>query len=337
MRKSLASGAVLAMLVNGAMASAAERDRDGDGVSDTLEQALIERFRPQFHVSARECAELPAEFEAFSIQPRVRDRNATLYARVSPSNALGPDVATLELHYYHLWDRDCGRLSPHKLDVEHVSTLVVAATPEARANDWTARYWYAAAHEDTVCDTSSAARANVIGAVTAGPSVWISAGKHASYLSRELCGQRGCGVDDCREMVPLPVAPVINVGEAGAPVDGAVWIASPEWPLAEKLGSDFEAELVTRLEEGGETVLARVNGQWRPTQFSLSIGSDVLGALGHAGKHGGGGVAEAEQQTQNALGKAFRTVARALGKAFRAVGPALGRVVGMGATKDEAP
>ena len=299
---------------------AADRDRDHDGVSDALEEALIERFQPHFLVDVRDCAELPAEFQAFSKEPRVRDRNGAIYARVFPTERLGSDVWTLEVQYYHLWERDCGRLNAHPLDVEHVSVLVVAATPHAGASEWTARYWYAAAHEDTVCDTSNAARAEAIDAVTRGPNVFISAGKHASYLSTELCGQRGCGGDRCGEMVSLPPRPIINLGEAGVPMNGALWIASPDWPLSEKLGTDFDSALVAELDTDTATVLARANGHWRPAQFTISIGGDAIGALSTAGHHGGDGLAEAEDHTGSALGKGFRALGRALGHAARALG-----------------
>ena len=307
-------GTIFALsIVWGSLAGAVDLDRDG--VSDTLEQALSEQFRPHFLVDTRECAQVPAEFEAFSVEPRVRAHNAAIYTRVSPSTLLGPDEPALQIHYYHLWERDCGQLASHALDVEHVSALLVPS-----ANGWMARYWYAAAHEDTVCDTSNAARADTIGAASSGPRVWISAGKHASYLSRELCSQRGCGGDECREMVDLPHGPLINLGEAQAPLNGAVWTASRKWPFESKLGSAFHTELLAELEARDDTVLARVNGQWRPTQFSISIGDDTIDALGTAGRHSSGGLAEAEDHTGNALGKAWRAFGRAMRHAARAIG-----------------
>jgi hypothetical protein len=304
--------AVAVLALTGSLAHGT--DRDGDGVGDELEKALLERFRPRFLMSAHECGGLPAEFQAASAEPRVLDRNGTLYARAFPSEAARPHDVALELHYYHLWEEDCGPFNPHRLDVEHVSTLVTAQSFEADTAEWVAQYWYAAAHEGTVCDTSNAARAEAIGAKVSGPRVWISEGKHASYLSDELCGQRGCGGDRCRDMTPMPVGPLINIGEVDRPLAGATWIASGAWPLAQKLGSDFDTTLRTRLEEGEPTVHARVNGQWRTTQFSLSVGGDVLGALGTAEEQGGRGVAEAEQQTQSALGRTFRAVGRALAR-----------------------
>ena len=224
------------------------------------------------------------------------------------------------MQYYHLWERDCGGFNAHALDVEHVSVIVTAATPLASADGWTAAYWYAGAHEDTVCDTSNAARADVIGAVTHGATVWISAGKHASYLSLELCNQRGCGGDSCHDAVSLPSGPLINLGERGAPLGGAAWIASPDWPLTEKLDSDFGGELLAELDASDETVLARVNGQWRTAQFSLSVGGDALQGVGTGARHGGKGLNEADEHTRSAFGTALRAVGRALGHAARALG-----------------
>lgn len=303
----------LAMLMGGL---ADGPDRDGDDVSDALEQTIIERFRPQFWLDVNECAGVPAEFQAGSAEPRVLAHNGAIYARVSPSTALGPDRAALTVSYYHLWDQDCGPLSPHPLDAEHVSALLVAPSRTSPADDWVALYWYAAAHEDTICDTSNAARAEAVGAVTNGPSVWIAQGKHASYLSRALCSQRGCGTDACRAMVAMPPGPLINLGEADAPADGAEWIASEEWPLAAKLSDDFDPTLVARLDASDETVLARVNGQWRPQHFSLSIGGDIVGALGKAN----GGLLVADEKTGSALDRGFRALGRALGVAVSAVG-----------------
>ena len=42
-------------------------------------------------------------------------------------------------------------------------------TPRCQYESYT--HWYAAAHEDTICDTSNAARAEAVDAVTRGPNV----------------------------------------------------------------------------------------------------------------------------------------------------------------------
>jgi hypothetical protein len=300
-------------IVLGSLGGVADLDRDG--VSDTLEQALIEQFRPHFLMDAGECAQVPAEFEAFSVKPRVQEHNAAIYARVSPSAALGPDVKALELHYYHLWEKDCGLVASHPLDVERVVALLVPSE-----NGWKARYWFAAAHEGTVCDTSNAAHAATLGAHSSGPLVWISAGKHASYLHPKLCGQRGCGGDHCREMVDLPPGPLINLGEAQEPLNGAVWTKSKEWPFESKLGYVFDNDVIAQIEASDDLVLARVNGELRPTQFSISIAGEALEALDTASRQGGVGIDEAGKQTGNALAKSWHAIVRALSYAARAVG-----------------
>ena len=310
-------GVFLGGITDVTLASAA--DRDGDGVSDALEQALVERFQPQFWLDVNECAERPAEFRTDSVEPRVFAHNGAIYTRVSPSIAMGSDRVALTVSYYHLWDQDCGPLSPHPLDAEHVSALVVAPSPTSSVDEWVALYWYAAAHEDTICDTSNAARAEAIDAATSGPSVWIANGKHASYLSRARCSERGCGVDVCRDMVAMSPGPLLNLGEADVPAGGTEWIASEDWPLESKLRMDFDPDLIARLDASDGSVLARVNGQWRPQHFSLSIGADIVGALGRAS----GGLREADEKSTNALDKSFLAVGGALGAAARAVGGTL--------------
>jgi hypothetical protein len=315
----LLSGVLLLELGLLGTARASWSDADGDGVSDVLEQALVVRFAPQFWLDENECAGRPAEFRTHSSVPQALARNGAIYTRVSPSAAMGHDRVALTVSYFHLWDQDCGPLSPHPLDVEHITALVVAPSMTSSIDAWVARYWYAAAHEDTICDTSNAARAKVIDAVTSGPDVWIANGKHASYLSRDLCSQRGCGVDACANMVAMNAGPLISLGEADAPANGAAWIASEDWALASKLRADFDPRLVARLDTSDAGVVARANGQWRPQHYSLSIGSDILGALGIAE----GRLQEADKKTGNALDKGFLAIGGALGVAVRAVGSTL--------------
>ena len=142
-----------------------------------------------------------------------------MYGQVFKSGSNGLPGTFLEIHYYHLWSRDCGPIA-HALDVEYVSVLVQAASLQESPRNWKAVYWYAAAHEGTVCDISHGAKAAVLGAIEHGPDVWISSGKHASFLDPSLCG-RGCGADRCGS-ANLPHAnKLINIGEPGAPMNGA--------------------------------------------------------------------------------------------------------------------
>lgn len=185
-------------------------DSDADGLSDRLEQELLVRFAPKLIISSDECDGLPARFHPGSPEPKLQAKDGTIYGQVFPTAPRTGSGNFVEIHYYHLWNRDCGRLG-HALDVEHFSALLWAATATKPAASWKAGYWYAAAHEDTACDASHAIRSGFLNAEQRGPTVWISKGKHASFLDPEAC-HGGCGGDNCGAMQPLKISELINLG-----------------------------------------------------------------------------------------------------------------------------
>ncbi|MBY0497594.1 MAG: hypothetical protein K2Y23_25595 [Cyanobacteria bacterium] len=124
---------------------AAAQDGDRDGISDPLEQALLDRFAPTLVLAAGECDTAPASFVPFRSDPIVRAKDGTLYGQAFPV-ASRNGRATIELHYFHLWSRDCGRFG-HDLDVEEVSAIVSASHVDVPASLWMADAWYAAAVE----------------------------------------------------------------------------------------------------------------------------------------------------------------------------------------------
>lgn len=275
-------------------------DGDRDGLADDLEQRLLARFAPRFLISADDCASAPAEFAVGRTKPAVVAANGTIYGQAFPA------AGGVELHYYHLWSRDCGRRG-HRLDVEHVSVLL----ERDGAGDFRARYWYAAAHEDTVCDISHAARARDLGAVEDRPEVWISRGKHASFLRYDLCGA-GCGSDRCDRPRPLRIARIVNVGERDAPLNGAVWVRSPAWLLAAKMGTDFPPEVIAAIDgapAGGVIVAAR-NGR---VQQAVSAGNLSLDKAGE-------GAGRGAEETSGAVGRSAGAVRRALRRVWGAAG-----------------
>jgi hypothetical protein len=318
-------------------------DSDDDGLSDAFENALLHKFQPQFEISREDCAGEPAQFAPGAARPTVRAEDGTLYGQAFPHKATPDGEHQIELHFYHLWRADCGRLG-HPLDAEHVSVLLRGLG--ADASQWKAVYWYAAAHEDTVCDASQITRAATLEAETRGPTVWISSGKHGSFLDEELC-QRGCGGDRCTDMKPLVSAGVVNVGEFAAPMNGAMWSHSMEWPLAVKMRrSDFPAERASLLEREPETNIVWANPEKRPAQAAilggnaaidgamvggsstadaLALGeSDTNTALVLAGARSGSALQSTRQKTGNALTKSYRGVRHALGSAAKRTSGALG-------------
>ncbi len=249
---------------------------------DKTEQELLDRFIPGFYLAADDCDVAPSEFERHRPEPVVKHRNGTIYGqafRVSGG---------VELHYYHLWSMDCGK-AKHPLDVEHVSALLTE-----QSGQWRARYWYAAAHEDTVCDRGSAGKASLLYAEWRGPEVWISRGKHASFFTEAAC-RAGCGSDRCDRSVKLNVKQVVNLGEANAALNGSTWLQSSAWPLTQKMQSDFPDTLRRQLDQSRQMIAA--NPVKPPIQPAIAAGSSTVDAI-----------ALANTKTESALSKAKKSV-----------------------------
>jgi hypothetical protein len=286
-------------------------DSDHDGLSDDLEQALLVQFKPLFMVSQTDCSDVPAEFTPKNRNPVVQAEDGTIYGQVFPGKPEDGAEPTVEIHYYHLWKKDCGRMG-HALDTEHVSVLIRASGAEPTSTKWTATYWYAAAHEDTVCDASQISRASTLHAKDHGAIVWISAGKHASFLNKELC-RRGCGGDICEKMAPLPVSKIVNLGEAGMPMNGALWISSSRWPLSVKMAkTDFQPEAVKRLERLPDLDIAWVNPAKRPAQSTIAAGDSTIDALLASNQNTDSAISTAGDATGSALDKTYGNVRHGL-------------------------
>jgi hypothetical protein len=311
-----------------AMGQAASIDSDGDGLSDTLEQRLLEQFAPSFEIAAHDCSDRPAAFTPNVKLASVQAEDGTIYGQAFPVRA-EESAQQVELHFYHLWRTDCGEHG-HPLDAEHVAVLV-----RASGDEWKARYWYAAAHEQTVCDVSQIARASTLQAENKGARVWISPGKHASYLDPRLC-RAGCGADACEQMVPLASGRVVNLGEIGHPMNGSEFVGAPGWLLAEKMRhSNFPAEPVARLERLRDTEIAWFRPGRHPAQGVIAISGTTEGAIAKGagetasslvlvGDSASDAISVASDSTGGALGTSYRKTKHALGKSVRGVGRAIG-------------
>lgn len=308
-------------------------DSDHDGLSDALEQQLLDQFAPKFMVAEHDCSITPAEFEPEVQKPEVRADNGAIYGQVFPAKDPTDRSTLAEIHYYHLWRKDCGSHG-HPLDTEHVAVLVRASDAHLATATWKAVYWYAAAHEDTVCDVSQIARAATLHAEDHGATVWISPGKHASYLNETLC-QGGCGADRCENMVPLRTTALINLGEPSYPMNGSIFISSREWPLMAKMSnSNFPGAPIARLNQLPDTDIAWFNPGPHPAQGAIATslhteqaiagsGRSTTAAISLAGNSTGDALATAGGSTGNALLKTYRNIRHALGASARDVGDAL--------------
>ena len=297
-------------------------DSDHDGLSDELEQALLVQFEPKFMVGKKDCSHVPSEFTQNMLTPTDEHEDGTIYGQAFVSNLSNAQTQMAELHFYHLWKTDCGEHG-HPLDTEHVAVLLRRVDDGTAVGRWQGVYWYAAAHENTVCDVSQVARASTLKAVDHGAKVWISSDKHASYLNETLC-RRGCGADRCDEMVPLVTKGIVNLGEIGHPMNGSVFIASNAWPLAGKMTStNFPAEPLARLNAMPATEIAWFNAGKHPTQGVIAISSSTEAAIATSGANTTDAINVAEDSTGNALQKSYRDTKHALGRSIRNVGEAL--------------
>ena len=308
-------------------------DSDIDGMSDALEQALLIQFAPTFMVGRHDCSDIPAEFAPDRKTPTVKAENGTIYGQVFPAKSSSDALPAAEIHYYHLWKRDCGPHG-HPLDTEHVAVLVSASGSQTDTARWKAIYWYAAAHENTVCDVSQITRASTLHAEEHGAKVWISPGKHASYLNETLC-QAGCGADKCVDMVALPPGEIINLGEPGHPMNGSVFIASSEWPLMDKMSkTNFPPEPIARLNQMPDADIAWFKVGRHPARGIISNSSSTEHVLAGGASHTTSSLSKAgastdvaisvvQDETGNALQKTYTHTKHALGTAARHLGKAL--------------
>jgi hypothetical protein len=287
-------------------------DSDGDGLSDALEQSLLVQFAPNFMMHPADCSGVPADFVPGLSTPKVQAENATIYGQVFPAKLSQESAPLVEIHYYDLWRRDCGPHG-HPLDTEHVSVLVRASSPDLSSAKWKALYWFASAHQDTVCDVSQIARASTLHAQEHGATVWISAGKHASFLNQALC-RHGCGSDVCEDVRPVVISKIINLGEVGKPMNGSIWIASPQWPLAVKMSrTDFPQAPIDRLNALPTTEIAWFNPGRHPAQGVIAVSGSTAGALGTSEGNTVDAISVAGDSTGNALQKSYRNTMHALG------------------------
>jgi hypothetical protein len=282
-------------------------DSDHDGLSDEFEQALLEQYRPTFMINANDCAAKPARFKAGQAAPEVLEADGTIYGQVFPVSS-----ERIEVHYYTLWDRDCGRNS-HPLDAEHVSALIT----RDNGQNSKALYWYAGAHEQTVCDISSGAQSGVVSAEHHGPTVWSSIGKHALYLKEDMCNH-GCGADSCRGSKELASnGRVINLGEVNAPANGANWLSSPGWALAAKMHTDYSRGIIALLDASPDNAIT-VRGR-SPIRGVIQGSDYVAETAASSAQRTGAALNTANTETSGSLWNATKATARGLRRAWNAV------------------
>jgi hypothetical protein len=213
----------------------------------------------------------------------------------------GGSEGSVEVRYFHLWSKDCGR-SSHANDVEHVTALV-----QRSGESWRAKYWYAAAHESTWCDRSRFSLATKLNAVDRGPTIWISSGKHASFFTQDQCNG-GCGGDVCKKVRPLDPLAITNLGEKDQPSAEAPWLSSPSLALTAKLRNEFTDEVIAQLEKDPEREFVIVSNSPRGAQRTIAVSSTTLGALETGQEHTARALGTANRKTRNAISRSYGAV-----------------------------
>jgi hypothetical protein len=180
-----------------------------------------------------------------------------------------------------------------------------------------------------VCDARQVATAKALDAEMRGPTIWLSTGKHGVFLSEAICS-RGCGGDRCVAMAPLAVARIVDVGEPGVAMNGAVWVQSAAWPLAAKMQSDFSTATIARLEHGAgvPVEMNRAHGSVKGTIYVANSVANGVGdsttntgdALNTAGTNTSAALGNADANTEGALAKSAKATGGALKKSTKAVG-----------------
>ena len=152
--------------------------------------------------------------------------------------------------------------------------------------------------------------------------MWVSGGKHASYLEAGFCSW-GCGADRCTPGGRgLRARRIVNLGERGAPLNGAVWTGSGEWNLGFKLGSDFSPALLAALDRSAGVKL--LWPELRPAQSVLMAGSEIGAALAESGRRTSVALGLADYETTGALAMSAEKTGQALRRSALGVARFLG-------------
>ena len=144
-----------------------------------------------------------------------------------------------------------------------------------------------------------------------------------AFFEQKICSS-GCGADRCGDEKQLSISNLVNVGELSAPMNGAIWAGSSEWPLADKLKrSDFGDARVARARARSHRRRGRASPKKRPTQAAILGGDDAIAGVGMAittaDTDTGAALDTASGKTGNALTRAYRGVKNALRGSVRAV------------------
>ena len=249
---------VLALLASPAMAV----DGDFDGIPDSLELALAQRFFPTLNLHCGSYEGLPygdrRQLYGHSVPGYTNSSNGKIPFIAKPYNpGTGADCAEpfqcIEIRYGIAWNWDLGDDAAgggHRGDSEMYSVLVARkdtdgsewgvswAVAQNDPNQWRLMKEFMSAHLNTSADSSSYRSHGNLGS-TVHQRVWCAEGKHAMYRTQSACNNGGfADADDCSDNrcdIRADVyQDVQNIGEANAPLNRYI-----PYPAASKTSSPF--------------------------------------------------------------------------------------------------
>jgi hypothetical protein len=235
-------------------------DADFDGIPDSLELALAQRFFPTLNLHCGSYEGLPfadrRQLYGHTVDGYPNSSNGKIPFVVRPfSPGTGSDCNEpfhcLEIRYGMAWNWDLGDDTAggsHRGDSEFYAILVARKDTDGSqwgvtwdlakndANQWRLMKEFMSAHWGVPGDSSSY-RAHGNDGATGPQRVWCSEGKHGMYQTQSACNNGGyADADDCSDNrcdIRADILPdLLNIGEQPAPLNQTI-----PYPAASKTAS----------------------------------------------------------------------------------------------------
>jgi len=111
---------------------------------------------------------------------------------------------------------------------------------------------------------------------------------------------------------------LINVGEVGKPLNGALWTSSPLWPLSVKMQPVFNEPVVAQLSESDGII--PLNESSRVKKGVIRRAGITADALETGHDHTGAAMATGSEKTGDAVSTGYSSTKSSLRRAAGAVG-----------------
>ena len=232
-------------------------------------------------VGVQDCSGIPTEFRPGVKKPEPETDDGTIYGQVFPSKAAGGALPTAEIHYYHLWRRDCGamvmRWIPSMCRCSCARPAAISIPQHGRRCTGILQ-----PTKTLFAMKSQIARASTPHAVNHGARIWIIPGKEASSGTGSL-GLAGCGETNVQHACLEP-GKLINL-ERLAGREGDFHRLECLAASAQNCNTNFPAGPVARLNQLPDSDIAWFNAGRHPAQGVIAVSSSTQQALARSGQN----------------------------------------------------